>query len=203
MSAAAKDDAGKPVRLGVIGVGIMGSNHARVLADLGGVKVVGIADPGAAHRELLGQILSCAVCNDADALVFPGATELCNDNDDDCNGLKDDEVPGLEQECSDGARVGVCQAGKTACQGGQVVCAQGVFVDEEICDGLDAASRASLLETLDRVARGGTQLLYVTHRAEEMIPSITRWSPVAMIRSVGRSSATEPAAIVLPSPQST
>ena len=56
MSAAAKDDAGKPVRLGVIGVGIMGSNHARVLADLSGVKVVGIADPGAAHRELLGQI---------------------------------------------------------------------------------------------------------------------------------------------------
>ena len=72
MSAAAKDDAGKPVRLGVIGVGIMGSNHARVLAELGGVKVVGIADPGAAHRELLGQILSCAVCNDADALLDLG-----------------------------------------------------------------------------------------------------------------------------------
>jgi len=48
-----------------------------------------------------------------------------------------------------------------------------VLACDEICDGLDAASRASLLETLDRVARGGTQLLYVTHRAEEMIPSIT------------------------------
>jgi predicted dehydrogenase len=72
MSAAAKDDADKPVRLGVIGVGIMGSNHARVLADLSGVRVVGIADPGAAHRELLGQILSCAVCNDTDALLDLG-----------------------------------------------------------------------------------------------------------------------------------
>ena len=44
---------------------------------------------------------------------------------------------------------------------------------DEICDGLDAGSRASLLQTLDRIARGGTQLLYVTHRADEVIPSIT------------------------------
>ncbi len=57
MSGAAKNDAERRCDLGVIGVGIMGSNHARVLADLSGVKVVGIADPGAAHRELLGQIL--------------------------------------------------------------------------------------------------------------------------------------------------
>jgi UDP-N-acetylglucosamine 3-dehydrogenase len=72
MNTAAKDGAGRPIRLGVIGVGIMGSNHARVLADLSGVKVVGIADPGAAHRELLGQILACEVCDDADALLDLG-----------------------------------------------------------------------------------------------------------------------------------
>ena len=48
-----------------------------------------------------------------------------------------------------------------------------VLACDEICDGLDAASRASLLQTLDRVARQGTQLLYVTHRAEEIVPSIT------------------------------
>jgi molybdate transport system ATP-binding protein len=48
-----------------------------------------------------------------------------------------------------------------------------VLACDEICDGLDAASRASLLQTLARVARQGTQLLYVTHRAEEMVPSIT------------------------------
>jgi len=47
-----------------------------------------------------------------------------------------------------------------------------VLACDEVCDGLDAASRASLLQTLDRVARQGTQLLYVTHRAEEIIPSI-------------------------------
>src|SRR3954463_8171607 len=67
MTGAAKD-----VRLGVIGVGIMGSNHARVLADLSGVKVVGIADPGASHRELLAQIIDCAVCDDVEDLIDLG-----------------------------------------------------------------------------------------------------------------------------------
>src|SRR3954453_17849870 len=66
MSGAAKD---APVRLGVIGVGIMGSNHARVLADLSGVKVVGIADPGASHRGLLAQIVGCEVCDDVEELL--------------------------------------------------------------------------------------------------------------------------------------
>lgn len=48
-----------------------------------------------------------------------------------------------------------------------------VLACDEICDGLDTNSRAGLLQTLDHVARHGTQLLYVTHRAEEVIPSIT------------------------------
>src|SRR5438045_1441051 len=69
MSGAAKD---APVRLGVIGVGIMGSNHARVLADLSGVHVVGIADPGASHRALLAQIVGCAACDDVDELLGLG-----------------------------------------------------------------------------------------------------------------------------------
>ena len=72
MSGAATDNAGEPIRLGVIGVGIMGSNHARVLADLSGVKVVGIADPGASHRALLGQIIGCEVCDSAEALLDLG-----------------------------------------------------------------------------------------------------------------------------------
>lgn len=35
-------------------------------------------------------------CNDLDAFVFPGATELCNLRDDDCDGLVDDMDPGLD-----------------------------------------------------------------------------------------------------------
>lgn len=48
-----------------------------------------------------------------------------------------------------------------------------VLVCDEICDGLDAATRDGLLTTLDRVARNGTQLLFTTHRSEELVPAIT------------------------------
>ena len=34
-----------PLKVGVIGVGVMGSGHCRVLADIPGVRLVGIADP--------------------------------------------------------------------------------------------------------------------------------------------------------------
>lgn len=48
-----------------------------------------------------------------------------------------------------------------------------VLVCDEVCDGLDASSRASLLSALDRAARSGTQLVLTTHRSEELIPAIT------------------------------
>ena len=72
MVSAAKDSADRRVRIGVVGVGIMGSNHARVLADLPGVKLVGVADPGAGHRALLAQVLGCEACDDTEALLALG-----------------------------------------------------------------------------------------------------------------------------------
>ena len=69
MVVAAKNSADKRVRVGVVGVGIMGSNHARVLADLPGVKLVGVADPGAGHRALLAQVLHCEACDDVEGLL--------------------------------------------------------------------------------------------------------------------------------------
>jgi predicted dehydrogenase len=36
------------LRFGIVGVGVMGSNHARVLAELPGIELVAIADPDAA-----------------------------------------------------------------------------------------------------------------------------------------------------------
>ena len=39
------------LRIGVVGVGVMGSNHARVLAGLAGVTLVGIADPDRKQAE--------------------------------------------------------------------------------------------------------------------------------------------------------
>ena len=48
------------LRLGVVGVGVMGANHARVLADLAGVELVGIADSDPKQRDLVAQALGCA-----------------------------------------------------------------------------------------------------------------------------------------------
>lgn len=48
-----------------------------------------------------------------------------------------------------------------------------VLVCDEICDGLDRSARASLLAALERLARQGTQLLYTTHREEELLPVLT------------------------------
>jgi predicted dehydrogenase len=45
------------VRVGVIGVGVMGSNHARVLSGLSGIQLVGIADPDPGQRALIDRVL--------------------------------------------------------------------------------------------------------------------------------------------------
>ena len=48
-----------PLRVGVIGAGVMGSNHARVLAGLPGVTLVGIVDPLPAHRARAVEMTGC------------------------------------------------------------------------------------------------------------------------------------------------
>ena len=40
-----KGEAKRALRVGVIGAGVMGSNHARVLAGLPDVTLVGVVDP--------------------------------------------------------------------------------------------------------------------------------------------------------------
>lgn len=49
----------RELRVGVVGVGVMGSNHARVLRELRGVALVGIADTDAAQAEAVGRSLGC------------------------------------------------------------------------------------------------------------------------------------------------
>ena len=55
----AKARADRVLRVGVVGVGVMGSNHARVLADLPGVKLVGVADPDRKRRDRVANALGC------------------------------------------------------------------------------------------------------------------------------------------------
>src|SRR5690348_3961351 len=68
----AKDSGDGLLRVGVVGVGIMGSNHARVLADLPGVRLAGIADPDLRQREFVAGALGCAGHADVDGLLAEG-----------------------------------------------------------------------------------------------------------------------------------
>jgi UDP-N-acetylglucosamine 3-dehydrogenase len=60
------------LRMGVIGIGTMGSNHARVLAGISGVQLVGVADPDRAQRELVTRALGCPAVESVEALLDLG-----------------------------------------------------------------------------------------------------------------------------------
>jgi UDP-N-acetylglucosamine 3-dehydrogenase len=61
-----------PVRVGIIGVGIMGFNHARVLAELPYVEVVGLADPDRGQAMRVAKALGCAAVADHKTLIGLG-----------------------------------------------------------------------------------------------------------------------------------
>jgi predicted dehydrogenase len=72
MSEAEKTSVDGTLRVGVVGVGVMGSNHARVLSELPGVKLVGVADPDRKRCEQVARTLGCAAFSDVDALIQHG-----------------------------------------------------------------------------------------------------------------------------------
>jgi len=76
MVRAARDHAETSLRVGVVGVGVMGANHARVLADLPGVELVGIADPDSGQAEFVSQALNCRAVSDAESLLELGVDAI-------------------------------------------------------------------------------------------------------------------------------
>jgi UDP-N-acetylglucosamine 3-dehydrogenase len=60
------------LRIGVVGVGVMGSNHARVLSDMAGVELVAVADPDRKQRDFVSGALGCNAVGDVDALLRCG-----------------------------------------------------------------------------------------------------------------------------------
>lgn len=68
----AKKSADGLLRVGVVGVGVMGSNHARVFTDMPGVRLVGVADPDRKQRDLVAQAAGCAGYDDVEALLNSG-----------------------------------------------------------------------------------------------------------------------------------
>jgi predicted dehydrogenase len=73
---AAKDDADGLLRVGVVGVGVMGSNHARVFADLPGVKLVGVVDPDRKQRDFVSGALCCPAYPEVTGLLEGGVDAL-------------------------------------------------------------------------------------------------------------------------------
>ncbi|MFO0756130.1 MAG: MopE-related protein [Byssovorax sp.] len=72
------------------------------------------------------------VCNQN---VQPVA-EICDNKDNDCNGVVDNGNPGGGVACNTG-NPGVCSAGTTSCTNGAIACNQNVQPSAETCDGLD------------------------------------------------------------------
>src|SRR3954453_12632574 len=62
----------RALRIGVIGAGVMGSNHGRVLAGLPGVTLVGIVDPLPEHRTRAANMIGCQVFSDLEELMAAG-----------------------------------------------------------------------------------------------------------------------------------
>ena len=62
----------RALRVGVIGAGVMGTNHGRVLAGLPGITLVGVVDPVAAHRARATELTGCRTFDRLDELIAQG-----------------------------------------------------------------------------------------------------------------------------------
>lgn len=82
---------------------------------------------------------ACLDCDDDNSFIFPGAQEVCDGLDNDCDAASPDgsEDPGLGLPC-DGADSDLCLEGTQSCSGGILVCSDSTDDSPEVCgDELD------------------------------------------------------------------
>jgi len=92
---------------------------------------------------------ACLECDDADPDAFPGADEVCDGQDDDCDGVVDeDEAVDAATWYADADGDGYGDAASTA-----VACAapSGFVADDSDCDDMDAAVNPAAIEVCDGV----------------------------------------------------
>src|SRR5258707_15636297 len=65
-------EAKRALRVGVIGAGVMGTNHARVLGGLPNITMVGIVDPLAEHRARATDLAGCRAFETLEQLLAEG-----------------------------------------------------------------------------------------------------------------------------------
>ncbi len=64
------------------------------------------------------------------------SVEVCDNLDNDCNGVVDDGDPGGGAPCDTGM-LGVCSAGVNECQGGAIICEPNTLPSAEVCNNID------------------------------------------------------------------
>src|SRR5260370_26316661 len=87
MLQAANINAGRALRVGVVGVGVMGANHARVLSEFPGIELAGVADPDRKQAHFVGGTLGCPalasigelLARGVDAVTIAAPTHLPRD----------------------------------------------------------------------------------------------------------------------------
>src|SRR5258705_9257571 len=86
--------------------------------------------------------------------VHPGAPEICDGLDDDCNGQIDENVANIGEPCSTG-NPGICGPGTLHCAGGVLLCFSNTGPKTEVCNRLDDDCNGVVEEAVDG-ARGAT-----------------------------------------------
>ncbi|HSA34540.1 MAG TPA: MopE-related protein, partial [bacterium] len=86
----------------------------------------------------IGHMCGLHDCDETNNLIHPGATESCNDRDDDCDDLVDEGNPGGGEACQS-ALPGICRQGITTCVGGNIACVPIIApaTQPEECNNLD------------------------------------------------------------------
>jgi DNA-binding beta-propeller fold protein YncE len=77
-------------------------------------------------------------CAPADPAIHPGAAEVCDGVDNDCDPATPDgaQEAWLGSAC-DGADLDICDGGVEACTGGAKICTDDAKTENDICDGID------------------------------------------------------------------
>jgi cysteine-rich repeat protein len=94
-------------------------------------------------------------CNDGNAAVFPGAEEVCDGFDNDCDPSTTDGVANEAVGTScDGDDADACAEGTTLCIDGEIRCLETTFPKRELCDGIDNDCRPETPDGSDEPALG-------------------------------------------------